>query len=149
MRSLAFALLASLSLAACATKKEATPPPPSPELAALPGTPKPPPKKASMSLLGYLWPLNWPKLIFPKKPGPPQGETLPLIGVVKMVNADDHFVLIDAVSYQGLEPGTLLVCITSRQETANLRMSSLRNPPFLIADITSGTPAPGDRVFKP
>jgi hypothetical protein len=87
--------------------------------------------------------------MFPKKAGPPRGQAPQLIGVVKMVNPDDHFVLIDSISGLGTEPGTLLVCITDQKETANLRMSPLKNPPFLIADIASGTPAPGDRVFKP
>jgi hypothetical protein len=45
--------------------------------------------------------------------------------------------------------GDLLVCIRDKKETANLRMGNLKNPPFLIADIASGNPAPGDRVFKP
>ena len=52
-------------------------------------------------------------------------------------------------TFQGAEAGDLLVCIRDQKETANLRMSTLKNPPFLIADIASGTPSPGDRVFKP
>ena len=57
--------------------------------------------------------------------------------------------MIDATTFQGAESGDLLVSIRDQKETANLRMSNLKNPPFLIADIASGTPAPGDRVFKP
>jgi hypothetical protein len=72
-----------------------------------------------------------------------------LIGVIKTVSREDRFVLIDATAFQGAEAGDLLVCIRDQKETANLRMSNLRNPPFLIADIASGTPSPGDRVFNP
>jgi len=139
-------LAAVVLLTACANNKEsAAAAPPS-----LPGTPpvaEAPKRKPSA--LAYLWPLNWPELFFPKKPAPPQAQAPQFIGVVKMVNTEDQFVLIDAVSHQGTEPGALLLCITDQKETANLRMSTLKNPPFLIADITSGQPAPGDRVFKP
>jgi len=34
-------------------------------------------------------------------------------------------------------------------ETGSVRMSSLRNPPFLIADIVSGDPSPGDKIYLP
>lgn len=135
-----------LLLTGCANNKESAAVAPS-----IPGTPPPaaeaPTRKPSV--LAYLWPLNWPEMLFPKKPAPPQAQAPQFIGVVKMVNTEDQFVLIDAVSHQGTEPGALLLCITDQKETANLRMSTLKNPPFLIADIASGSPAPGDRVFKP
>ena len=86
--------------------------------------------------------------LIPKKKHPPQAQPPRLIGVIKMVNKQDGFVLIDAVT-QSAAHGDLLVCINAQKETANLRMSNLKNPPFLIADIASGTPAPGDRVFIP
>lgn len=85
----------------------------------------------------------------PRKSRPPPAQVPRLIGVVKMVDKDDRFVLIDATTFQAAEAGDLLVCIRDHKETANLRMGSLKNPPFLIADIASGNPSPGDRVFKP
>ena len=85
----------------------------------------------------------------PRKTKPPQAQVPRLIGIIKTVSKEDRFVLIDATTFQGAESGDLLVCIRDQKETANLRMSNLKNPPFLIADIASGTPAPGDRVFKP
>jgi hypothetical protein len=96
--------------------------------------------------------LSWfqaiPNLI-PRKARPPQAQVPRLIGVIKTVSREDRFVLIDATTFQGAQAGDLLVCIRDQKETANLRMSTLRNPPFLIADIASGTPSPGDRVFMP
>ena len=86
--------------------------------------------------------------IFPKKAAPPIAEPPRLIGTIKMVNKEDKFVLIDAVSYGGAQPGDVLVCIVNQRESANLRASTLRNPPFLIADIASGSPSPGDKVYK-
>jgi hypothetical protein len=87
--------------------------------------------------------------VIPRKAKPPQAQVPRLIGVIKTVNTDDRFVLIDATAFQGAEAGELLVSIRDNKETANLRMSSLKTPPFLIADIASGNPSPGDRVFKP
>jgi len=66
-----------------------------------------------------------------------------------MVNKEEKFVLIDAMISQNLGAGTVLVCISDQKQTATLRMSTLRNPPFLIADITDGDPSPGDQVFVP
>ena len=87
--------------------------------------------------------------ILPRKARPPQAQIPRLIGVVKTVRKEDRFVLIDATAFQAADAGDLLVCIRDQKETANLRMSTLKNPPFLIADIASGNPSPGDRVFKP
>lgn len=87
--------------------------------------------------------------LFPRKAKPPQAQVPRFVGTIKTVVAEDRFVLIDATAFQAVNTGDLLVCIRDQKETANLRMSALKNPPFLIADITSGSPAAGDRVFKP
>jgi len=139
-------VLSGLFFAGCATNKI---PPSTAAPAPLPGEIPASVVKPQRPLGSYFWPPNWPGLAFPKKPGPPKATPPQLIGTIKMVNTEDRFVLIDAVCYQGTEPGGLLVCLMNQQETANLRMSSMKNPPFLIADIASGTPSPGDRVFKP
>lgn len=139
-------VLAALALSGCAAKGE-----PKPKPAATPTTqqpqqpPQPKPKVGILTRVLY-WtnPLN----LLPKKARPPVAQQPRLLGVVKMVNLEDKYVLIDAVS-QNASAGDLLVCITNQRETANLRMSSLKNPPFLIADIANGTPTVGDRVFKP
>lgn len=87
--------------------------------------------------------------LFPKKKQPPKAEPAQLIGTVKMVNLDDKFVLIDALVYTPGAPGEPLICIANQRESASLHISPLRKPPFLIADIVSGTPSVGDRVYKP
>jgi hypothetical protein len=136
-------VLCGLLLAGCATK---TPKHPTNQ----PGigqSAQPKPKRPFMTSV-FSWSGSIPNLL-PRKAKPPQAQVPRLIGVVKTVNTEDRFVLIDATTFQAAEAGDLLVCIRDQKETANLRMSTLKNPPFLIADIASGTPSPGDRVFKP
>lgn len=146
------AVVAALGLlGACATKNtpptaNASPPDATTQAAAGPQTPTLP--KPRLSPLHYLSPFYWTHRLTAKKPGPPQAEPPQLVGTIRMVNTEDRFVLIDGLSYQDLQPGDLLVCISNQHETANLRMGSLSRPPFLIADIASGTPSVGDRVFK-
>jgi hypothetical protein len=147
-RSLGFparVLLCGLLLAGCAAK---TPKPQASQAGivhaqAVQPKPKRPFIASVFSSLGAI------SNLLPRKAKPPQAQVPRLIGVVKTVNREDRFVLIDATTFQGAEAGDLLVCIRDQKETANLRMSTLKNPPFLIADIASGTPSPGDRVFKP
>lgn len=107
-----------------------------------------PEKKAGFSL-AYLSPNYWITRMKQKQPKPPQALPPQLIGTVKMVNKEDRFVLIDAISPGATQPGDAMVCIMNQKESAHLRASPLRNPPFLIADIASGNPSPGDKVYKP
>jgi hypothetical protein len=108
---------------------------------------QPQPKRPFFASI-FSWFGSIPSLL-PRKAKPPPAQVPRLIGVVETVNREDRFVLIDATTFQGAEAGDLLVCIRDQKETANLRMSTLKNPPFLIADIASGAPSPGDRVFRP
>lgn len=86
--------------------------------------------------------------IFPKKSKPPVAIPPQLLGQIRQVNLENQFVLIDASISNAAEPGDALVSIADQKETANLRLSSLRSASFLIADIASGTPSVGDRVYK-
>lgn len=140
-------LTGCLVLAGCATKGKtpAGTPAPSPTPAAAQAEPK---KKGGFSL-SSLSPSTWIAKMTKKQPKPPQAQPPQLIGTVKMVNKEDHFVLIDAISYGATQAGDAMVCIVNQQESAHLRASALRNPPFLIADIASGNPSPGDKVYKP
>ncbi len=134
-----------LLLAGCAAK---TPKPSNSQAAiAHPQASQPQPKRPFIASV-FSWFASIPSLL-PRKAKPPPAQVPRLIGVVKTVNREDRFVLIDATTFQGAEAGDLLVCIRDQKETANLRMSTLKNPPFLIADIASGAPSPGDRVLKP
>jgi hypothetical protein len=138
------AVLISLAVFGCATKSAR--PPESEEVATARLTQPSQPQPKRPFLVGAF---SWlPKFSF-RRPKAPQAQVPRLIGVIKMVDEDDRFVLIDATTFQGAKAGDLLICIRDQKETANLRMSNLQNPPFLIADIASGKPAPGDRVVKP
>jgi hypothetical protein len=136
-------ILCVFLVSACAIKSPKPPATRQAEIAS-PQPSQPKPKRAFPQN-----PFAWLASIAPRKTKPPQAQVLRLIGVIKMVNKEDRFVLIDAITFQAADAGDLLVCIKDQKETANLRMSTLKNPPFLIADIASGTPSPGDRVFKP
>jgi hypothetical protein len=138
-------ILCLFLISSCATK---SPKPPTKPAETAP--PKPSQPKAKRPLLSgaFSWFESFPALA-PRKTKPPHAQVLRFIGVIKMVNKEDRFVLIDATTFQAANAGDLLICIKDQKETANLRMSTLKNPPFLIADIASGSPAPGDRVFKP
>lgn len=87
--------------------------------------------------------------IFPKKKTPPKAEAARAIGTIKLVNEEAGFVLIEATSFQEASAGGMLVSIMNQKESATLKVSEMRNPPFLIADIISGKPTKGDRVYKP
>ncbi len=142
-------LIGCLIFAGCATKEkpvEGAPiPSPSPAPAQTPAEPK---KKGGFSL-SAISPLHWIARMTQKQAKPPQAKPPQLIGTVKMVNKEDRFVLIDAISSGATQAGDAMVCIVNQQESARLRAGALRNPPFLIADIASGSPSPGDKVYKP
>lgn len=155
-RSMTFRFLFSLLLAVllfggCATKEKpvAGAPTPTPTPTPVQAAPaEPAVKKSGFEWLRYFSPRYAMSRMFPKKTPPPQAQAPRLIGTIKMVNKEDRFVLIDAVSVSGLQPGDALVCVVNQRESAFLRASPLKNPPFLIADITGGNPSAGDKVFK-
>lgn len=71
------------------------------------------------------------------------------IGEISIVNSDAHFVLIDLGSMMpALAPGTELRVLRDENEIARVKVSAERKRPFVSADIMSGEPAPGDRVFQ-
>jgi hypothetical protein len=69
------------------------------------------------------------------------------VGTIKLVNPESGFALID----NGLLPtppqGLALKSYTQQTESAELVSSDVRKRPFIIADIKSGTPLKGDKVF--
>ncbi len=127
-------VLLVLAIAGCATPKKDSPSvKPKAEAAT---------KKAPIS-----W-LSW--LKFPKKtPPPPSATPIDWAGVIRLVNEDERFVLIQAQGTTGVIAGEKYLCIRDAAETGVLRMTALRNPPFLIADILSGDPRAGDKVYLP
>jgi hypothetical protein len=142
----ACAFLCALALCGCATKSPK--PPDSRQTGTTETQPAQPKPKRPFLATAFSW-LESVPIFSPRKPKAPPAQVPRLIGVIKMVDRDDRFVLIDATTFQATAAGDLLVCIRDQKETANLHMGNLKNPPFLIADIASGNPSPGDRVFKP
>jgi hypothetical protein len=71
-----------------------------------------------------------------------------LIGVVKLVNSEEGFVLIDSGTNPAPSSEGILKCKTGGVESAELRLSEIRRQPFVIADIVKGTPNKGDLVYQ-
>ena len=90
------ALLLALPGVGCATKS--APPPAGEEASTARATPPSQPQaKRPFLVAAFSW---LPKLSF-RRPKPPQAQVPRLIGVIKMVDEDDRFVLIDATTFQG------------------------------------------------
>ena len=129
-------LFVSLTIAGCATSKKDTPSTEARPEAVSAG------KKAPVP-----W-LSW--LKFSKKtPPPPSATPIHWTGVIRLVNEEARFVLIQSQSSSAVTPGEKYLCIRDTTETGILRMTALKNSPFLIADILSGDPLAGDRVYLP
>ncbi|MFA7234858.1 MAG: hypothetical protein WC076_12190 [Terrimicrobiaceae bacterium] len=132
-----FLALATIGLASCASKKEPARNPYASDVAA---TPKPSLFQNCLAKISGL---------FPKKHKPPAAMPPQWTGVIRMVNSAENFVLIESGAISSAIPGRTYLAVGKGAETASLRMTSLRNPPFLIADILSGTPSPGDKIYLP
>lgn len=129
-------LLAAILLAApsCANKKD----------------PAAPPKPAAATGPNFLQQgLAKIASLFPKKAKPPAALPPQWTGVIRMVNLPERFVLIESAAVGTAIPGETYLAISKGTETASLRMTSLKNPPFLIADILSGSPSAGEKIYRP
>ena len=71
-----------------------------------------------------------------------------LVGTIVMVNTEQNFVLIDTDTSAPAEDGTALKSFSNGTETGVLTVSPQHRPPFMIADIVSGSPQKGDQVFE-
>jgi len=137
-------LLIALLLTSCATKKENTPPAPENlEAVFVDGTASP--KSNPLASLGSFISNLLPK----KSPKPPAATPVQWAGEIRMVNVAENFVLVESNSAASTIPGEKYTALRDSRETAILRMTALRNPPFLIADIVSGNPSPGDKIHLP
>lgn len=146
MTKIPFPLLRSLAatfvlfhFSACATK-QASPPAPDAATARAQTAPK--------KLFLYSW-IDGIANIFPKKAKPPAAVTPPWAGEIRMVNSAERFVLVESGSSASAIPGETYIAIGKNTETATLRMTALKNPPFLIADILTGDPSAGDKIYLP
>jgi len=86
-------------------------------------------------------------LLFPKKKQPAYTPHSLFIGTITLVNEAEHFVLIDNGTSPAPASGMVLKAYSGDTSSGELLASDLRRNPFIIADIRSGTPKKGDRVF--
>ncbi len=72
-----------------------------------------------------------------------------IVGEIAVVNAAEHFVLIDLGSNLYVpEPGTILRSRDAAGALANLKTSPEQKRPFIAADIVDGAPKVGDEVLR-
>lgn len=86
--------------------------------------------------------------IFPKKEQPPRAIEPVAVGIIRQVNAENRFVLMDSTSAVTAPAGAELIAVSGDRQTAILRMTDLQSASFFIADILAGTPTVGDRIFR-
>ena len=82
---------------------------------------------------------------------PPRAEAVAkpqFAGTIVLVNEEDHFVLIDVGFSSVPRSGTALKSISGGVETGVVTVGEVRKRPFAVADIVSGAPKRGDRVFQ-
>lgn len=131
------AMLATAFLPSCIMRKPQLQKPQSAQAA-------PTQKKAS-----WLQKLNA-KLFPNKSPKKPRKATQPIwMGTVSLVNLEHSYALIDSNTLYAAIPGKSIFAVSPTRETARMRISAEKNPPFFIADIISGTPEVGNRVYSP
>ena len=132
-----FLMVVTIGLTSCASKKEASRSPHASPAAA------PPKPSLLQNCLGKI------SNLFPKKHAPPTATPPQWIGVIRMVNSAENFVLVESSAVSSAIPGETYLAVGKGRETASLKMTSLKNPPFLIADILSGSPSPGNKIYLP
>ncbi len=86
----------------------------------------------------------------PTPPAEQPSVTAPVyVGEVTVVNRDSNFVLINVSGRSSpLEPGTDLTAIAEDGEATRLKVSAERKRPFVTADVVSGNPKRGQRVYR-
>ena len=80
----------------------------------------------------------------------PGAAAVRFLGNVRVIGTGGRFVLVEASAAAvtaGLADGQTLVCRAAGADTATLRVSRERRPPFVVADVDSGAPHVGDEVF--
>ena len=89
------------------------------------------------------------KFLPKKKPRPPAATPVNWAGTIQLVNTAENFVLIESESASPVIPGEKYLSVQNGRESGTLRMTSLKAHPFLIADIVSGNPSTGDKIYIP
>lgn len=89
------------------------------------------------------------KFLPKKKPRPPAATPVNWAGTIQLVNTAENFVLIESESATPVIPGEKYLSVQNGRESGTLLMTSLKAHPFLIADIVSGNPSTGDKIYIP
>ena len=89
------------------------------------------------------------KFLPKKKPRPPAATPVNWAGTIQLVNTAENFVLIESESATPVIPGEKYLSVQNGRESGTLRITSLKAHPFLIADIVSGNPSTGDKIYIP
>ncbi len=91
--------------------------------------------------------LHWPH--WGKKPQRAEVKVPRLVGTVTLVSDEPVFVLIDNGSLPAPAAGTVLTINAPPGGTpVELKVTAIRKPPFVVADIVKGAPKKGDQVFQ-
>jgi hypothetical protein len=69
-------------------------------------------------------------------------------GTVVLVDEARRFALVDFGTLPPPMPGTAVKCFSGGSETGILAVGPQRRGVFLVADIVSGAPGVGDRVYR-
>jgi len=84
-----------------------------------------------------------------RKRGPVALDNRPVrLGQVALVNEEERFALIETFSLATPAEGTKLRIYRGDAVSAELRVTTVRRRPFLVADLVTGAPARGDLVFQ-
>jgi hypothetical protein len=109
----------------------------------------------SLSILSGCANAHWPKFTkwewphwFGKKPPKAIPRLYQTVGTVTLVSEDPSFVLIDNGSAPPPVAGTVLVIRNPGAADVQLKVTQIRKPPFVVADIVKGTPRKGDVVLE-
>lgn len=89
---------------------------------------------------------NWPP--WKKKPPRAIAKVSQFVGTVTLVSEDPTFVLIDNGSLPPPAAGALLTINTPGSAPVEMKVTQIRKPPFVVADIVKGMPKKGDKVFQ-
>ena len=87
----------------------------------------------------------WEILHFKPRSDPPRALELREIGVIRSISHDGTYVLVELDPGVAVTSGSDLVVLHGSGGESRLRVAEMR-PPFFVADLLSGQPAPGDHV---
>jgi hypothetical protein len=91
-------------------------------------------------------PWNW--LPWKKKPPRAIAKFAQFVGTVTLVSEEPSFVLVDNGSLPPPAVGTLLAINYQGSAPVVMKVTPIRKPPIVVADIVKGTPKKGDQVFQ-